>query len=535
MKRTIILIAVLFIAVFVVAGLYFSRLEGSKMEAKDDLAAIPADATLLLSFRNDSSLYDLFQDYRGFEMVLGKAGYAELGTLKKIFRGRPEWIALLADQPIYMSFHPEPGEVAWLISVPLKEEIDPLQEAGTMDSLMTMVSLDASRGFYELTVPGIDRPLFGSIEPNRISLSFSRDLLERALDGTAPRLSALFLEKFQENSDLNNSPVQLYINHEPLEFLIGAVARNQNATTQLFSNLDGLTLMGINYKSDVLMFSGSSIISSTDSSYLSLLIEQEPVQHQLKNWIPDNVAVVSSYGISDYGKFRSGLSDIFANRQETAPLTEQIRYIESNQDISIEDEYLPIWGSEFARLRLRSGEEIAVVAVRDSLEYSKVADKLSTLSTDSSYRRFDNSNLLYYALGDPMKEFKRPYFTYSRGYVVVANSLDALDNYMDRIKRNELLVNDEDYQLYDRLQSASSNYSLFIHQENASRLISRNLREPMRQNYNNTSNFAFQDFYAFTLQLSGNGDRFSVNLYGKFLTESSFPDNKKATDSVKTR
>ena len=530
MKRTIILIVVLFIAVFVVAGLYFSRLAESKMEAREDLAAIPADATLLLSFKNDSSLYDLFQDYRGFEMVLGKADFAELGRLKDIFRDRPEWMTLLANQPIYLSFHPEKGAIVWLLSVPLKEEIDPLQAAGAMDSLMTMVPLDASRGLYELTVPGIDRPLFGNLESKRLSLSFSRNLLERSLDETAPRLSALFLEKFQENSHLNDSPVQLYINHEPLSDFLAVIARNQTATTQLFSNLDGLTLMGINYKSDVLMFSGSSIISATDSSYLSLFLDQEPVVHQLKNWIPDNVAEVSSYGISDYRKFHSRLTDIFASRQETGALAEQIRYIESNQEISIDDEFLPIWGSEFARLRLRSGEEIAVAAVRDSLEYAEVVDKLSTLSTDSSYRRFDNSNLLYYALGDPMLEFKRPYFTYSGGYVVIANSLGALTDYMDRIDNGRLLVNDEDYQLYDRLQSASSNYSLFIHQENASRLISRNLNEEMRKNYNNTSNFAFQDFYAFTLQLSGNADRFSVNLYGKFLTDNSLPDNENAAD-----
>src|SRR5690606_35391110 len=118
----------------------------------------------------------------------------------------------------------------------------------------------------------------------------------------------------------------------------------------------------------------------------------DPVQHQLKNWIPDNVAEVSSYGIPDYRKFRSRLTDLFTSRQEIASLSEQIRYIESNEEINIEDEFLPIWGNEFARLRLRSGEEIAVAAVRDSLEYAKIVNKLSTASSDSSYRRFDNSN-----------------------------------------------------------------------------------------------------------------------------------------------
>lgn len=530
MRRTIILIVVLFIAVFVVAGLYFSRLEGSKMDANEDLAAIPADATLLLSFRNDSSLYELFQDYRGFEMILGKAESAGLRTLKDTFMDRPEWKVLLADRLVYLTFHPDSDKIDWLMSIPLQNQIDPKTIAASLDSTMTVLPINDSKGLYELRVSGIDRPLFAYLESKRMSLSFSRSLIERSLDETAPRLSALFLEKFQENSTLNNAPIQLYINHEPLSDFLRVIARNQSPTAKLFSVLDGLTLMDINYKSDVLMFSGSSIVSITDSSYLSLFVEQDPIQHQLKNWIPDNVAEVSSYGISDYRKFRSRLTDLFTSRQEIASLSEQIRYIESNEEINIEDEFLPIWGNEFARLRLRSGEEIAVAAVRDSLEYAKIVNKLSTASSDSSYRRFDNSNLMYYALGDPMLEFKRPYFTYSRGYIIIANSAGTLTDYLDRINKNELLVHHEDYQLYDRLQSASSNYSLFIHQENAGRLIGRNLKTEMLKVYTDTANHGFHNFYAFTIQLSGNGDRFSVNLYGKFRTDSSLSDMENPLD-----
>lgn len=530
MKKTIILIVALLIAVFVVAGLYFSRLEESQVEVREDLAAIPADATLLLSFRNDSSLYDLFHEYRGFEMILGKKEFAELRTLKEVFSDRPGLKAFVSNQPVYISFHPEEGKVALLISIPFSEAIEPQQAAAAMDSVMQVNALDDAKGIYELVIQGIDRPLFGNLQRGRLSLSFSRALLERSMDDSAPRLSELFLEQFQENSGQNDSPVQLYINHEPLADFISLFARNGTSAGDLFGKLDGLSLMGINYRSDALMFSGSSIISLTDSAYLTLFLEQEPVQHQLKNWIPENVAEVSSYGISDYSKFRTRLAALFENRQESGQLAEQIRYIESNSELNINDEFLPIWGSEFARLRMESGEEVAVAAVRDSLEYAEVVDKISTVSPDSSYRRFDNSNLLYYALGDPMREFKRPYFTYSRGYVIIANTVGALSTYMDRIEAGDLLVDNDDYQEYDRLHSSSSNYSLFIHQENSGRLISRNLKEELRKNFNDRNNFGYQDFYAFTLQLSGNGDRFSVNLYGKFRSESGSQDNETDTE-----
>src|SRR5690606_36263967 len=129
---------------FVVAGLYFSRLEESKIEAREDLAAIPADATLLLSFRNDSSVYDLFKDYKRFEMILGEAEFADLGKLREVFLSRPDLKLLIADQPVYISFHPEKGKIAWLLSVPLKEEIEPQQAAAVLDSIMKMVPPGAS-------------------------------------------------------------------------------------------------------------------------------------------------------------------------------------------------------------------------------------------------------------------------------------------------------------------------------------------------------------------------------------------------------
>src|SRR3546814_7341428 len=64
-----------------------------------------------------------------------------------------------------------------------------------------------------------------------------------------------------------------------------------------------------------------------------------------------------------------------------------IRYIESENDVVVDDELLSIWGNEFAKLTLKSGEEIGLIAIRDSLEYSQIANKISTASSDSSRDR----------------------------------------------------------------------------------------------------------------------------------------------------
>src|SRR5690606_1842784 len=134
--------------------------------------------------------------------------------------------------------------------------------------------------------------------------------------------------------------------------------------------------------------------------------------------------------VSDYEQFHDGISTLLEHRGEIDQLREQFRYIKSQENVVIDDELLRIWGNEFAKLTLRSGEEIGVIAIRDSLEYAQITEKISTPNAASTVWRFDNSNLLYYSLGAPFKNFKRPYFTYTHGYMILANSASNINSYL---------------------------------------------------------------------------------------------------------
>lgn len=516
MKKTIILIVFLFIAIIVISGLYFSRLSQSQNNIKRYIASIPANASLLISFNNDSTFYNLFKDYKGFEKILGKDETNELRAIKENLLGNSSFSGITKKQPVYISFHTEKDRLFWLISMPILEVNDPQFFQDNLGSTISVQSIEHSQGdYYELSIPGISRKLFASIQPERAMISFSKSLLERSLDKQSDHLSELFLEKFQQNSRGNSSPLQLYINNDRLKDLLSLLGKKTNITLSLFEAINGISMLDLNYKSDVVMFSGTSSITPTDSSYLSLFITQEPINHQLKNWLTTDVAEVSTYGVSNYNQFHTGLVNILEKRKEISQLREQIRYIEDKNEVVVDDELLPIWGNEFAKLTLKSGEEIGLVTIRDSLEYSIIADKISSINADSSIRQFDNSNLLYYALGDPFKNLKRPYFTYFKGFLVIANNQSTVTSYIEQIQNGKLLVTDKDFILYEKLQSTSSNFSLFILRENADGLIERNLNDRFQANYKNIDNFGYKDFYGFSLELSGNGEGFVTNVYGK--------------------
>src|SRR5690606_17352030 len=343
-------------------------------------------------------------------------------------------------QPLYFSFHPEEEQIEWLLSIPLKENLDVAAIKSSLDSTLNLtVDGVVDTSFIEREIPNIERKIYTSILPDRAILSFSKPLIERALSKSDEHLSELFLEKFQNNFS-DNAPLQMYVNHEKLPDLLSLIASKTTSPLALFENLNGISAFDLNYKSDVMMFSGTMSIVATDSSYLSLFMSQEPVAYQLKNWIPDHTALVEIFGVSDYEQFHDGIRTLLENRGEIKQLEEQFRYIKSQENVVIDDELLRIWGNEFAKLTLRSGEEIGIIAIRDSLEYAQIAEKISTPNQDSTVWHFDNSNLLYYSLGDPFKNFKRPYFTYAHGYMILANRPSNISSYLDDIEAGNLLI-----------------------------------------------------------------------------------------------
>src|SRR5690606_28900947 len=346
MKKTIILIVFLLIAIIVVSGLYFSRLNQKQKATTQYLADIPANASLLLSFNNDSIFYDLFKDYKGFEFILGKEEFNELKTLKTTFLENNNFIAATNQQPIYLSFHNEKDSLFWLLNIPLKaiDNFD-LFKSNYSSTVSSKFIENGEISYYELSLPSISKKVYASIQPEKAMFSFSSSLIEQSLNQKSEHLSELFLEKFQENNLKNNSPLQLYINHSQLKDLLSLFTKRQTGTLPLFESLDGVSMLDLNYKSDVLMFSGTSSISSSDSSYLNLFLSQEPVSHQLKNWLPGNVAEVATYGISNYTDFHNNLEKLLEKRKELKQLKEQIRYIENQNDVVVDDELLSIWGN----------------------------------------------------------------------------------------------------------------------------------------------------------------------------------------------
>src|SRR5690606_31498072 len=86
--------------------------------------------------------------------------------------------------------------------------------------------------------------------------------------------------------------------------------------------------------------------------------------------------------------------------------------------------------------------------------------------------------------------------------------------------RKNLLVGTLGFKNFEKLQSYEANVTLFIHSKNAQQKIVNALTRPFQDNYRNTTNYGFSDFYSWSVQLSGNDGKFTSQLYAVYKSKS---------------
>src|SRR5690606_16874591 len=117
---------------------------------------------------------------------------------------------------------------------------------------------------------------------------------------------------------------------------------------------------------------------------------------------------------------------------------------------------------EFGVLQVSNGEKTALIQLKDSSKFKTVMEPISSTAADT-VRRFDNSNILYFLLGDPMKEFTRPYYLIKDNYLIAGNSLSALRSFSRDYNDAKFLVKEQGFIEFNQLIANQSDILFFTH------------------------------------------------------------------------
>lgn len=516
MKGTIIVSVVLFVAVVAASIFYFTGLGSVQKDLAAPLASLPEETLFVAAFKNDETTDNIFKDYEVFDAILGFKQKARLDSLKQEVLRSPVLSEYLSGTDVYISFHQVEKEVETLFTIPTSESIDAKEIASILNQIekpYNIAPLDTlGNTIYALTSDSSNLSLYIAYQNDIFSVSPSVSVLAKVLDKRHPKLSRDRINFYLEHTN-RNVPLSIYFAHQQVDSLTKQFQRRRPRDfMQQFLGLGGQSAWNINYKQDALMLTGESELAKTENSYIALFAKQQKQTQRLYNYFPSNTALYLEYALSDERRFRQDLERYVSKKTSQKRVLDQIANLRSSRQSLMQNVEQSI-GKEFALLELDNGNYLGFASLKDSTAFEKILNDVAESAGDNIYR-FKYEHLMYAFYGDALQNFQRPYLTIVDDIIVMANQSSTLTDYLRRWRNSDLLIGTLGFKNYERLQGNEANVTFFAHTKNASRMLGNNLATTYARNFRNNKDFGYQDFYSWSVQLTGNGGNFISSMYG---------------------
>ncbi len=520
MKKLILITSVLLIAVFAVAYLYFSNLSTNSNNSNKALAIIPQDAPVIFKFTSDKSFYEVFRNYPLFNAIIGNKKQTELTCLKNIFLNNKQFSEHTEGGEIFLSLHPSIADsVEFLWLMPLKKAIDvnDLQNfIKDNKGISTLILNKDADAVLEITINGLQKKFYLHAAKGLAAGSFSKSLLVQSINKNLPKISGNFIREIR-SSDLKNenSLANIFINYETCPAYISHFFRQRlNGKFSMLNNFKGFSNLGMNYKSDALMFNGITKTDTTSVNYINLFLHQQPVKNPIKKILPQNTANFIAYGLSNYPEFFEDLKKLFITRKEWNKLSIKIKQITKETGINPQRDIKKLWSAEFMTFQLSAQEQLGAIRVKNGSKLQFLLEPLSSAYSEN-IRHFNYPDFLYYYYGDPFKQFAKPYFTIIDNHLIIANSPETVQGFLDNYRAERLLYKTPEFFNLNQTIAEQSNIMIFIHVKNSGSNI-KSLLKPKYAHVFFSDDFGFKNFYGISYQLTSDGGHFFSNFYAAY-------------------
>ena len=508
MKRILVLIIVLLTAIVSMAYLYFAGLNADKKNNDYALYSAAVNSAFIFAFQNDKSVLDILGGKSLLKDLIGEEKSAELQSLHTFLLGKPALSQLTDKQNIYIGLVPGNDKtVDFLYTTEISTGanktllLSALKSSGVdcRDTLKNMIRLDLPDS----------STFFLAIRDQVVFLSSTFTAIEHALLKN-PEKSSKFAEYILSSSRLSKSSLaEIYINYQMLpELLKTAIPGKLNGELGVFNDKDAYAALVYNYSTEKILFNGATKINDT-KSYFQLYATFEPQKVTISNILPKNTASYTAYTISNYQQWRKGLDQWFKDRNETSK-TIALRQDISNKYRLDPEQVLPkYFKNQLVTFQLSTGEKLAAIDLSNG---EKLAQLLIDLSVpyNEDIKVFKDSELLYSYFGEPLRNFKRPFYVIIDNYLVVANNASTLQSFLNSYKRDDLLMNDAEYVRSVNQLPNSSAITFYLDLNNVQNILLRNVYLPYYKHLRNKNGLG--SYSSFICQLSGEGDKFQTNI-----------------------
>ncbi len=500
-----------------VSWLYFKNITPDVQNSERIFMASPDDTPVIFEYKNEESFYDIFKDFELFEAVVGKSNFDRIKALKAVFLDHKEINDFLKDRNVFVSLHAtNTDETDFIFYTALSTNFS---NSKTQQDIITNVKKKYKLQEFDVydvkcyKIQFSKGQVFTLYFTNRLVLgSFSLDLIKRSIQKSKQEKPSQPIWKVENLKKNANSIANIYINYAALGNYLNNFSRKLNEQQLAgLKSLHASSVLNMNFKNEAFMFSGITEADASKNQYLNLFLNQTPQTITLKNIVPEETSSYLIYALSNRKQFETDLQQLFKTRNEQNRLKKQIKNIAQKHGINLENELKNSWGKEFGIFTLAAGDKIGIIKTGKAQKLNFILSTISSTVDDRIFR-FDDSNLLYYYFGDPMKPFSRPYFAFIENHMVIATNTTIINRFLNNYNRQNLLSQTPRFRNFQQFIANQTNVSFFIHKKNSRYLLNSFLSKRANENFTG-EDFGWNNIYAFSLQLSADNQKFYTNLY----------------------
>lgn len=452
------------------------------------LSAIPQNAALIIQESNFNAFFTKINSSSIIweELVANTSINNNINNQLHFFDSiiqQPKIKLLLNNQPFTSSIHLAGAKnFNFIFYIPTVTEID---ESTLIQEIKNITKSNPSNREYEnvmiYTFPTNNQQKIALIYyKNIVAFSYSTILIEDVIRQLNAENSLLDNPSFQKVLSTSGQVEDgnLFINHQFFPKLSSLILNNSNKEyLKDLNNYANWSALDLQIKNNSLILNGFTLASDSANYYLSTIKDQKAQDQNLLEVVPDNVAFLFYYGVSNLKEFSKNKKDFLKSKND---FFEYQKYLDDQNEkygIDWEEELLSNLENEIAfvitePLTEKLPDEKFIILKSKDIEksinnLSSIQKKISQneqatiVYNDFEINKLEVTKVFSHLFGKPFYNLEYPFYTAIKDYLIFANSEESIKRFINKFSSEKTLKNDENFQSFSDYLSSSSNIFIY--------------------------------------------------------------------------
>ena len=508
----------------------------------DTLSAIPRTAAVIFESGDITNVWrDLTAKSQIWTELQATDYFFRLNSLGRsldsLIRSDSKLRGLLAAKPIAVSAHMTGGhEYGYLFAMQVDTDAGRPEVHEVLQATFRSKEIESrvydGENVSSFLSPFFDGRMFYFIKDELLVFSFSEVLIEESIRSQVQSASVLEQKQFNavRGTVDKSARAHLYVNYEQVKPILRQYASTESQEANFFNQpFADWSALDFSIDNDAIFLNGFVLASDSSRAWLDAFSTQDSPQVKLLEYLPSNTAYFAFLGYGDYPSYRLEKRKKTEKNGNLFKIDNLIQKIDDSCSCNA-DKLGSSWiGSQaisFITEPTSQEYEQNVFAVFEAEDAATAEELLKEFASSTgdleevevegfSYFRLKVGNYYGISVGDAFDGLVDPFVVRVEDAIVMANSENAIRNYLSAINSGRSFIETEEYRgLSDHLFSDA--HFILYSSLAKSPVIFRNILDDRFDETIEHQTEVLRNFRSFAYQVShSTGDLFYNNLYIK--------------------